>query len=254
MSLLIVAILGVLRPAYLVWCQGTTVRDGRHDLRTNGIWSQHGWLGDDVWFKRNGKNKNLFRDDKKIQGFADLLASHGVKYVFPHVCPCNPKGNIAPVDHGQTERFLDHFEHFQVIPWIGGVLGVHCFPESPQWRTNFISSVVDLLQFHPRLAGVQINIEPMPTGNADFLILLDELRQRMPANRIISVAAYPPPTLWHPFSCVHWQEEYFRQVASRVDQMVPMMYDTAIKWPKIYQRLMFSWTLQVLDWSEDTQP
>lgn len=31
------------------------------------------------------------------------------------------------------------------------------------------------------------------------------------------------------------------------------MYDTAIKWPKIYQHLMFTWASKVLDWSEDTQ-
>ncbi len=198
--LLLIAMLGVLGLAYHLWSPGKTVRDGRHDLRTNGIWIQHGWLGDDLWFKRNGKDNAPFRDDNKIQALADLLASHGVKYVFPHVCPCNPRGNIAPVDPAQTERFLDHFGDFQVIPWIGGVFEVHCFPESPQWRANFISSVVDLLQSHPRLAGVQINIEPMPTGNADFLILLDELRQTMPADKIISVAAYPPAYAVAPLS------------------------------------------------------
>jgi hypothetical protein len=112
--------------------------------------------------------------------------------------------------------------------------------------------VIDLLQSHPRLAGVQINIEPMPTGNGDFLILLDELRQAMPAGKIISVAAYPPPTRWHPFPDVHWDENYFRQVARRADQLAPMMYDTAIKWPKVYQHLMSSWTSDVLDWAGDS--
>jgi len=114
--LLPIAIFGVSGLAYLLWSPGITVRDGRHDLRSNGIWLQHGWLGDDLWFKRNGKDPALFRDQNKIQGLADLLAGHGVKYVFPHVCPCNPKGNIAPVDPKQTERFLDHFGDFQVIP------------------------------------------------------------------------------------------------------------------------------------------
>ena len=43
-----------------------------------------------------------------------------------------------------------------------------------------------------------------------------------------------------------------RQIAERVDQVVPMMYDTAIKQPKFYRQLMFHWTTQVLDWSGDT--
>lgn len=251
--LLLAAVLGVIGLAYLLWSPGKAVRDGRHDLRSNGIWLQHGWIGDDSWFKRNCKDARLFRDDKRLQGLADLLASHGVDYVFPHLCPCDPGGHIAPVDTVQIERFLDHFADFRVVPWIGGVFEIHCFPKSPQWRSNLVSSVVDLLQSHPRLAGVQLNIEPMPTGNADFLVLLDELRQAMPAGKAISVAAYPPPTRWHTYPEVHWDEDYFRQVAQRCDQLVPMMYDTSIKWAKPYKHLMSTWTSDVLEWSGDTQ-
>ncbi|MBW8038682.1 MAG: hypothetical protein FVQ85_01635 [Planctomycetes bacterium] len=251
--LLLFAILCLLGIAYLAWSPGKRIRDGRHDLRSNGIWIQHGWLGDDLWFQRNQKDKTLFRNDQKIQELADLLISHGVKYVFPHVCPCNPSGKIAPIDPVQTERFLDHFGDFSVIPWIGGILDIHCSPKSKQWRINFISSVVDLLETHPRLASVQLNIEPMPTGNTDFLTLLDELRQALPDGKILSVAAYPPPTRWHPFPDVHWDESYFGKVAQRTEQIAPMMYDTSIKLPKLYQHLMSKWTSDVLNWSGDTQ-
>lgn len=252
-GLLLFSILGVLGFVYVVWSPGARVRDGRHDLRSNGIWIQHGWLGDDSWFHRNRKDKTLFRNDQQIQNLAALLVSHGMKYVFPHLCPCDPNGKIAPADPVQVERFLDHFDDFEVVPWIGGILGVHCSPESPQWRTNFISSVVDLLQTYPRLAGVHVNIEPMPTGNADFIVLLDELRQAMSEDKILSVAAYPPPTLWHPTLEVHWDEPYFRQVAQRTNQLAVMMYDTAIKVPKLYRHLMSKWTVEVLNWSGNTQ-
>jgi hypothetical protein len=182
---LLFLILGVLGLAYLIWSPGKRIHDGRHDLRSNGIWIQHGWLGDDLWFARNKRDKSKFRDDRRIQELADLLADHGVKYVYPHLCPSNPSGRIAQVDPKQTERFLGHFEGFKVIPWIGGVLGVQCKPESSQWRTNFVSSAIDLLQSYPRLAGVQINIEPMPTGNPDFLILLEDLRRALPEEKIL---------------------------------------------------------------------
>jgi hypothetical protein len=238
--------------AYLAWSPGKRVRDGRHDLDSNGIWIQHGWLGDDLWFSRNRRDKTKFRDDQKIQELTDLLASHGMKYVFPHLCPCSPDGRIAQVDPRQTERFLDHFKNFKIVPWVGGILNVHCSPESAQWRGNFVSSIIDLLRSHPRLGGVQINIEPMPSGNKGFLVLLEKLRHAMPGDKIISVAAYPPPTRWHPFPDVHWDEEYFRQVANRVDQLAVMMYDSAIKWQKLYQHLMSGWTSDVLSWSGDT--
>jgi len=71
------------------------IRDGRHDLRTNGIWIQHGWLGDDSWFQRNHRDKALFRSDQKVQELADLLGSHGVKYVFPHLCLIGQPAVIA---------------------------------------------------------------------------------------------------------------------------------------------------------------
>jgi len=246
-------ILGVLGLAYLIWSPGKRIHDGRHDFRSNWIWIQHGWLGDDLWFARNKRDKSKFRDDRKIQELADLLASHGMKYVFPHLCPSNPNGRIALVDPEQTERFLDHFEGFKVIPWIGGVLGVQCKPESSKWRANFVSSAIELLQSHPRLAGVQINIEPMPTGNPGFLILLEDLRRVMPDRKILSVAAYPPPTRWHPVPEVHWDESYFRQVSARADQLAVMMYDTAIKWQKPYRHLMSEWTVEILIWGQESE-
>lgn len=246
-------IVGFLGLAYLAWTPGKHVHDGRHDLGSNGIWVAHGWLGDDPWFSRNRVDKRRFRESQKIQELAELLASHGVKYVFPHLCPSNGNGKIEQADPKQTERFLDHFKDFKILPWIGGVLDVHCFPQSPQWRSSFVSSVARLLQSHPRLAGVQLNIEPMPSDHRGFLILLEELRRAMPEDKILSVAAYPPPTRWHPHPEVHWEEVYFRQVAQRVDQMAVMMYDSAIRWQKPYQHLMSRWTSDVLSWSGDTK-
>ena len=35
--------------------QVMVVSDGSHDVKTNGIWLQHGWLGDDKWFQRHKK-------------------------------------------------------------------------------------------------------------------------------------------------------------------------------------------------------
>jgi len=75
----------------------------------------------------------------------------------------------------------------------------------------------------------------------------------MPEDKILSVAAYPPPTRWHPHREVHWEEEFFREVAQRVDQMAVMMYDSAIRWQKPYQHLMSRWTTDVLNWSGDTK-
>jgi len=246
-------ILLILALGWTLWSPGKSVRDGQHDLGTNAIWLQHGWLGDDAWFERYDKDPSLFRSSERIQELAKRMDQHGMTTLFPHLCPCDPKGPIAEVDAEQTERFLDAFPESRVLPWIGGVYESHAFPAQELWRKRFIASVLDLLEAHPRLAGVHVNIEPMPSGNPNFLLLLEELKAAMPADKLLSVAAYPPPTRWHPFPEVHWEEAYYREVAKRVDQMAPMMYDTSIQFPKFYQQLMASWSEEVLTWSEGTE-
>jgi spore germination protein YaaH len=100
---------------------------------------------------------------------------------------------------------------------------------------------------------VQVNIEPMPNGDEAFPVLLAELKAALPDGKILSVAAYPPPTRWHPFVEVHWDEEYSREIARHADLLVPMMYDTSIRLGKPYQRLMARWTQQILDWAGNTE-
>jgi hypothetical protein len=114
----------------------------------------------------------------------------------------------------------------------------------------FTNEVHSLLMAHPRFAGVHLNIEPLPSGDTNFLAFLEELRAALPQGKLLSIAAYPPPTRWHPYNDVHWAENYFREVARRCDQLAVMMYDAGQRVPKAYQRLMADWTEEVLAWSE----
>ncbi len=238
---------------YSLWNPGTDLRDGRHDLGKNGIWMQHGWLGADEWFEENGRDPANFRSESAIQETAALLRANGIRYAFPHLCPCDPRGSIAPSDPQQVERFLAGMEEIEVLPWVGGVLGTHCWPELETWRAQFVASVVDLLEGHPGLAGIHVNIEPMPTGNPDFLLLFQELKAAMPQGKILSVAAYPPPTIWHRFPEVHWEESYYQKLSSQADQLAVMMYDTALQKEKFYCELMADWTENVLTWAGDSE-
>lgn len=191
--------------AFLYWPRGLEIRDGRHDRGRNGVWIQHGWLGHRQWFVRYRKLHKLarLRDPARVRALARLLRRHHVRDVFPHLCPADRFGVIPEVDDRATARFLDELEGFRVMPWIGGVLGKNALPDDPRWRSAFTRSAVRLLGRHPRLAGVHVNIEPCPSGHASFLMLLDELRAALPG-KVLSVAAYPPPTRFHPHPEVHW--------------------------------------------------
>lgn len=239
--------------AFLLWTPGLEIHDGRHDKGQNAIWLQHGWLGGDEWFARYHKDKTLFRNDEQLSKLYSQLKENHIKFVFPHLCPSLKDGSLAVCDDQQAEKFLDKLDGVSVLPWIGGVLGTDVFLNDPAWRSNFVDSSVALLKKHPRLSGIHLNIEPMPSGEKNYLVLLDELRKKLPRGKIISIAAYPPPTLLHPSSIVHWEEPFSRKVAQRVDQVAVMLYDTAIRTPKIYQELMKTWTRQSLDWYSPNQ-
>lgn len=235
-------ILGVPALCYLLWQPGSDAPLPK--FRNNAIWIGHGWLGDDTWFIRNKRDMTKFRSAEKISALFEKLRKNDISTVYPHLCPARGDGRIAPCDDEQTARFLDLAEKYgiKVIPWIGGVFGDSARPDDEIWRKNFIVSVNELLQKHPRLAGVQINIEPLPDASGvDFLKLLDELRPTM-NGKTLSVAAYPPPTKWHNFPDVHWDRGFLHMVAYRCDQMAVMMYDTAIPLEKFYVKLMTDWT------------
>ena len=238
---------------YHTWQPGLVIKDGRHDRHANGIWIGHGWLGGDQWFIENHKTNQFarFRDPKRIEELAQKLRTHHITDVYPHLCPTEFDGSLPPIDAEQVERFLDIMHAFRVMPWIGGPNGTNVRYNNPKWRTKFCKSIESLLNAHPRFAGIHLNIEPLTSGDKDFLLLLEEIRLLKPKGKVLSIAAYPPPTRWHPYRDVHWDEEYFKAVAQEADQIAVMMYDTGLRVPKLYQKLMSDWTQQVLAWSEN---
>jgi hypothetical protein len=135
------------------------------------------------------------------------------------------------------------------MPWVGGPNGGNVRLTTQKWRTVFTNDIAVLLKAHPRLAGVHLNIEPLSSGDTNFLSFLEQLHSALPQGKLLSIAAYPPPTRWHPYPDVHWDEHYFREVARRSDQMAVMMYDAGQRIPKFYQLLMVNWTQEVLNWS-----
>ena len=60
---------------------------------------------------------------KIISALFKKLSDNKISTVYPHLCPAELNGKIAPYDSRQVERFLDLAEQYniKVIPWIGGV-------------------------------------------------------------------------------------------------------------------------------------
>ena len=251
-SVLLAVVFGIPALCYWIWQPGDDLP--LPEYPDNAVWIGHGWLGHDSWFSRNQRSKDDFRSEEKIAALFKKLSGSRISIVYPHLCPAQMSGDIPLYDSIQIERFLDLAAQYniKVIPWIGGVFEESARPGNKIWRKHFVTSVKELLLKHPRLAGVQVNIEPMPDGNADFLKLLDELKEAT-QGKILSVAAYPPPTKWHQYPDVHWGNDYMYQVAIRCDQMAVMMYDTAIPLEKFYIKLMTDWSKQLINTISSTE-
>ncbi|MBI5015521.1 MAG: glycoside hydrolase family 18 protein [Deltaproteobacteria bacterium] len=245
-------LLPLLAAGCALWRSADDVRDGRHDRGRNALWLQHGWLGDDAGFARNGRARDLFRGPGRASALAAALRENRITDVFPHLCPSDPAGPIAAEDRLQTERFLDAFAGFRVLPWVGGVKGRQAFPDDPSWRIAFAQSVAALLTRHPRLAGIHLDVEPCPSGDEGLLALLADLRAALPPGKILSVAG-PPPPAWPVFRAGHWSPGYWRRVMQGSDQVAVMLYDTGVRHPWLYRRLVAAWTGQVLAWAGRTQ-
>jgi hypothetical protein len=234
---------------YTLWTPGVASTEGKFDRARNGLWLAHGWMGDNAWFARNQRNPADYDTLSARDRLRSTCTDNGIGYVFPHLCPATPLGRLPAHDATRIEALLDTLPNTRVLPWVGGVRGGHCPVESSAWRAAFVADCADLLRRHPRLAGLHLNIEPMPDGNPAFLALLDELKRAIGNDKILSVAAYPPPTRWHPHPEVHWSEAYYREVDRRADQLAPMMYDTSVPLEKVYTRLVASWTEEVATWT-----
>jgi hypothetical protein len=240
--------------AWFLWEPGVDIRDGRHDRGTNGMWLAHGWLGGDDWFRQYKKDTAQYRTDSALKALVQRCEQGRITDLFPHLCPVNGDGSLPAVHPEQVERFLDAMgDRRRVFPWIGGPGPFPANYGEEKWRLKFCDSIKMLLNAHPRFAGVQLNIEPLTSGDANFLTLLDEIRAALPIGKLLSVSAYPPPTRYHPVLAVHWDETFFREVSKRSDHLAVMMYDTALQRPKLYRRLMADWTEEVILWSGGKQ-
>lgn len=248
--ILLLALMSPFVLAYAVWSPGRSVRDGAHDRGENGIWLQHSWLADDAWCEENDRVERCrrLRDPEEIESQFAQLQSAGIRYLFPHLAPTSGSGSLPGVDRAQLVRVLDAAERHDllVIPWIGGVWQRHVFPEDPAWRRRFVADVVSLLALDARIAGVQINVEPLTNGDEDFVELLGELRGSMPDDRILGLAAYPPAPFARSDDDVFWTLDYLRELSEPVDQISMMLYDTGYPLRKFYVAAVAGWTRDVL--------
>lgn len=210
--------------------EGTTTRG------KDAVWLGHAWV--------DGRKK-----DADVDAFAARIRGSGIRDLYVHAGPLEHDGSL-PADRYPRARWLIDAVHrkipgIRVQAWLGDELASEGpdglkLPDSGT-RAAVVRSTAQILD--AGFDGVHFDLEPLHSGDGDYLSLLDDLRELTRARKVpLSVAAHqidPLPALHavrggltgHP---KWWSQKFFGQVARRVDQIAVMSYDTGIPLESLY--------------------
>jgi hypothetical protein len=202
--------------------------DGTRSRDRDAVWLGHAWV--------DGR-----KTDADITALARRLAGTGIRDLYVHTGPLEHDGtldrSLYPRARWLTGAVHRELPGVRVQAWLGDVLATET-PDGmrldrPATRTAVVGATRQILT--EGFDGVHFDLEPAHSGDTDYLALLDQVRAVTAARGAeLSVAAHqidPLPALHTVFGAVTghpkwWSQEYFGQVARRVDQIAVMSYDT----------------------------
>ncbi|MFC7817513.1 glycosyl hydrolase family 18 protein [Streptomyces sp. NPDC057367] len=203
--------------------------DGTHTRNRDAMWLGHAWV--------DGR-----KDDADLAAFAARLKTTGIRDLYVHTGPLEHDGTLPEARYPKARWLIDAVHRelpgVRVQAFLGDVLvtegpdGMHL--DRADTRAAVVDSARQVLA--AGYDGVHLDLEPLHSDDRNYLSLLDDLRAVTRAEGAqLSVAAHqidPLPALHEVFGVFTenpkwWSQEFFGQVARRVDQIAVMSYDTA---------------------------
>ncbi|MGW3121173.1 hypothetical protein ACWDBW_29170 [Streptomyces sp. NPDC001107] len=201
---------------------------GTYTRNRDAIWLGHAWV--------DGR-----KTDADVTALADRLKATGIHDLYVHAGPLEHNGTLPKSAYPKASWLINVLHgrapRLRVQAWLGDVLATEgptgMRLERPATRAAVVASTREILA--TGFDGVHFDLEPLHSGDRDYLTLLDSLRSVTRAHHaLLSVAAHqidPLPgfhAFWgtvagHP---KWWSQRFFGQVARRVDQIAVMSYDT----------------------------
>ncbi len=234
-SLLLALGLGSASLGYLAYAPAGDARPHPFNQDRNAVWLEHRWL-------------ERPHSEGEMEALLSSLSQRGVLYVFPHLIPFDAAGRLPEHDREQMRAFLAVARRvapeINVLPWVGGLRSGY-----RRTRTGSLT-LADLRQRQRIVAecrglvdegfhGIHLNIEPVDSGNLEFLALLRALRTAVGPRRLLSLSATRPAPIALPGAPnFFWATEYYASVGALADQIVVMAYDTALPTPAFYRRYL----------------
>lgn len=205
--------------------------DVRDDARTRGkdaIWLGHAWV--------DGRKK-----DADLAVFAERIKGTGIRDLYVHAGPLRHDGTLPAAKYPRAKWLIDAVHRtmpgIRVQAWLGDVLvtegpdGLRL--DKAESRAAVVTSARQILD--AGFDGVHFDLEPLLSDDGNYLSLLDDLGELTRARKVpLSVAAHqidPVPAAHTVNGALTgrekwWSQEFFGQVARRVDQIAVMSYDT----------------------------
>ncbi|GHI05227.1 hypothetical protein [Streptomyces cellostaticus] len=231
-----------------------TPKAGTFTRHKDALWLGHAWV--------DGR-----KTDQDVKNLARRLKDTGIRDLYVHAGPLEDDGTL-PKSAYTKARWLISALHgaaprVRVQAWLGDKLasegpdGLHL--DRAATRTAVVTSARQILA--TGFQGTHFDLEPLHSGDRDYLSLLDDLRTLTRAHHaLLSVAAHQidPLPAFHSFwgaTTGHpkwWSQAYFGQVARRVDQIAVMSYDTMQPLDTLYGGYVAQQTALALEVTPDS--
>jgi len=205
----------------------------------NALWAGHRWVGES-------------HASSEYMRLAHRLEGHGISDVFFHVGPLSAEGRI---DQERFRNAMDLVENLKALypevrvqAWLGQIEVAGGGPldlDDDEVRDAIVATATAFLDMG--FDGIHYNIEPVSSGDRDFIDLLRRTRSvARVRGKVVSVAADE----LEPFPGTErivrlfakqaglWNRQYYLEVADSVDQIAVMMYDTALPTDWLYSTLV----------------
>ncbi|MFD3661720.1 hypothetical protein ACFWVF_14175 [Streptomyces sp. NPDC058659] len=209
----------------------TYTGDVREDARTRGkdaIWLGHAWV--------DGR-----KQDADLAAFAERIKGTGIRDLYVHAGPLRHDGTLPAAKYPRAKWLIDAVHRtmpgIRVQAWLGDVLATEgpdgLRLDKAESRAAVVTSARQILD--AGFDGVHFDLEPLLSDDGNYLSLLDDLGELTRARKVpLSVAAHqidPVPAAHTVNGALTgrekwWSQEFFGQVARRVDQIAVMSYDT----------------------------
>ena len=226
----------------------TTFSGAHFNQHDNAIWAQHAWVGQT-------------HSAQEYDELAALLQREQIGWLYAHVGPLDGDGHIPPALYPNATAFIHEMKarlpNLKIMAWMGqmekdggGPLDI----SNSETRTRIVAEAYRFaVEFG--FDGIHYDIEPVHNLNPHFLDLLDETRAAIGPGKLLSISApkWAPAARVIPFvqatfgrGSAWWTTYYFLTVSIHVDQLVVMMYNTALPTASLYETLVQQETKAIL--------